>query len=494
MKGIVLILHLMLGWSLFAQNIHFIKSYGNNGFDFGEDIKQDIDTGYIATGSSSSFTSGNADAFLLKVDSLGNFKWSYNYGGPGTEWGKAVVTTQSGGYAIGGYTNSFGSGGFDFYLVKTDQSGMPLFDRSYGGSDWDKAHDMVELTDGGFVLVGETYSYGAGNNDIYIIRTDDVGDTIWTRTYGGTEADYANAVLLDGDSIVVVGGTQSFGNGMTDGIILKYHIDGTLGWVKTDGRERDDYFTSIVKNLNSDYYIGGSKEYDHFQDCDCGYDFWIYRTDFSGNLIVDTSWTGEQLGTDHVFDIEVDPAVNDIYYAGSTTSWGTPDIAQGNSDAFINKLLNDYYTTNFVKNFGTHGSDAVYGIDFCFDRGIVGIGNLIHNSDGGGNLFIIRVDKANTSGSITVTTELTNELLTLSISSENTESKLKVYPTLVNDFIQIDNLPENNIITVYNLSGKKMLEYRNKESQIDLTPLEKGFYVLSVDLDGNEYNYKIIRH
>ncbi|MEZ4924049.1 MAG: hypothetical protein R2780_12830 [Crocinitomicaceae bacterium] len=161
----------VLGWlSSYSQNINFIKSYGNDGYDYGKDIKQDLDTGYIVTGSSSSFLSGDADAFLLKVDSIGNFKWSYNYGGPGSDWGESLVLTSDSGYAIGGYTNSFGNGGFDFYLIKTDINGTPLFQKTYGGSDWDQAYDVTQLDDSGFVLVGKTYSYGNGLSDIYMIK------------------------------------------------------------------------------------------------------------------------------------------------------------------------------------------------------------------------------------------------------------------------------------------------------------------------------------
>jgi hypothetical protein len=163
MKILIITIILLIPFIGKSQNINFIKSYGNNGYDYGRDIKQDVDTGYIATGSSSSFTSENADAFLLKVDSLGNFKWSYDYGGQGSDWGEAVVVTLDSSYAIGGYTNSFGSGGFDFYLVRTNSVGVPLWEKTYGGSDWERAHDMVQLPDSGFVLVGETYSYGSGN-------------------------------------------------------------------------------------------------------------------------------------------------------------------------------------------------------------------------------------------------------------------------------------------------------------------------------------------
>ncbi len=496
MKQLIFILTLITSFNLSAQNIHFIKSYGNNGYDFGRDIKQDIDTGYIATGSSSSFSSGNADAFLLKVDSLGNFKWSYNYGDSGSEWGEAVVTTQNGGYALAGYTNSYGAGGFDFYFVKTNGMGVPEIEKSYGGADWDKAYDMVELPDGGFVMVGETYSFGAGNNDIYIVRTDDIGDTIWTRTYGGTEADYANAVLLDGDSLVVVGGTESFGNGMTDGIILKYHIDGALGWMKTAGKERDDYFMGIAfHDQTGEYTLSGTRDYNHFQGCDCGNDFWIYKIQPNGNIVVmDTSRAGsDQLGTDYANDVVIGRN-NNTYFAGSTTSWGSVDISQGFSDAFVGKFLTSYIPANtYIKNFGTTKSDVAYAIDNTYDFGKIVIGDMFHNSTGGYNLFILKIDESNTTVQITVTTELTNEIITLSLNEKESITPLTIYPNVTTDFIKIENLPNENIVEIYNIHGQKVIENENSKGDIDFSELSTGLYITNVLINQKKYTFKVIK-
>ena len=494
MKTLLLILFALVSTISIGQNIHFIKSYGNNGFDFGRDIKQDLDTGYIATGSSSSFSSGNADAFLLKVDSLGNFKWSYNYGGSGSDWGEAVVTSATGGYALAGYTNSFGAGGFDFYFVKANGQGMPEYEKTYGGPDWDKAYDMVQLPDSGYVMVGETFSYGEGNNDIYVVRINALGDTLWTRTYGGPEADYANAVLYDGDSIVVVGGTKSFGNGMTDGIILKYHINGTLGWVKTAGMEKDDYFTGIARHSQTGHYaISGTRDYNHFQNCDCGNDFWIYKIEPNGVTAVDTSRAGtDQVGFDIAFDIEIGSA-NNTFFSGSTTSWGTPDIAQGFSDAFVGKFQTTYAPTNYVKNFGTTKSDIAYAMDNTFDDGMIVIGDMFHLSSGGYNLFILKVDKLNSSGQITVINELSNDVITLGLEDDFNMPYLKVYPTIVHNTLQIDNLPEESFLEVVNLNGQQVFNIKNPSSTIDLEKLEPGFYLLNVIIDQNEYAFKFIK-
>jgi hypothetical protein len=492
MKILIVIIVLLIPFIGQSQNINFIKSYGNNGYDYGRDIKQDVDTGYIATGSSSSFTSGNADVFLLKVDSLGNFKWSYPYGGAGADWGESVVVTLDSSYAVGGYTNSFGAGGFDFYLVRTNNIGVPLWEKTYGGSDWERAHDMIQLADSGFVLVGETYSYGNGNMDAYIIRTDKNGDTLWTKTYGGTENDYANAVLLDGDSLVVVGGTQSFGAGMTDGLILKYHIDGSFGWSKVAGMERDDYFTGCVKSkIENSYFFSGTRSYYYNQTGYLG-DFWLYKISTDGNgLFADTTLTAGSHELEVAYDLVVNNN-NDVYYCGETKSFGYSTI-DFHTDAYLGEIESNFYSSTYGGPFGTAGDDYLIGIDYCYDDGVVAIGNLQYNSTGGTNVCILRIDQSNSSPGIYVTQELTNENITLSLSDITTNINFNVYPTLFQNNILIDGLPIENVVEVYDLQGKKLFNKNNVQNSINLSNLSNGMMIMVITTKEGKYSTKIIK-
>jgi hypothetical protein len=485
MRGIVVVISLIFALSVQGQNINFIRSYGNTGYDYGKDIKQDLDTGYIVTGSSSSFTSGDADAFLLKVDSIGDFEWSYNYGGPGSDWGESLVLTKDSAYAIGGYTNSFGSGGFDFYLIKTDSVGNPEWQHTYGGSDWDQAYGLVQLEDSGFVLVGETFSYGAGLQDVYIIRTDKNGDTLWTRTYGGPEKDFAKDVILDGDSLVVVGGTESFGNGMSDGIILKYHIDGTLGWVQYIGKERDDYFTSIVKNSTNEYFIGGSRNY-YFSQTGWLGDFWIYNITDDGNaLLADTCMACASHEVEIIHDLVVDPADN-CFWGGQTKSFGY-SVIDLETDAFIGKTLNNYFNQGFINNFGEAGEDVIYGMDYCYDDGIVATGISKSLNTGGMNLIIVRVDKDNTGGSIDILAEMDTDSITLSFESLNS-TEILLYPNPVQDMLTIDGADQIQELTITDLSGKLIYRESQLGNSIPLEFLASGMYVVMIKVDERYYS------
>ena len=179
--AIIRILFLVLiAHSSFGQ-INFFKLYSEPGDDYGEGIVQLEDSSYVITGSSSSFYGAGSEAFLLKIDSAGNYLWSNNYGGTETDVGRRVLYKPNDGFYIAGYTNSYGNGGYDFYLVKTDESGNFEWEKSYGSSDWERVHDAVLTADGGVLMVGETNSTMNSNTDMYLVRTDQNGDTVWTQ-------------------------------------------------------------------------------------------------------------------------------------------------------------------------------------------------------------------------------------------------------------------------------------------------------------------------
>ncbi|WP_070136990.1 T9SS type A sorting domain-containing protein [Crocinitomix algicola] len=490
---IIVVLMVMVTNNSFTQSTVFLKSYGNTGYDYGRDIKQTLDTGYIATGSSSSFGSENADVFLMKIDSVGNFLWSYNYGGEGSDWGEGIVLTQDSGYAVAGYTNSYGEGGFDFYLIKTDINGNPLWEKTYGGTDWDKAYALKEMPDSGFVLVGETYSYGEGSTDIHIVRVDKNGLELWSKTYGGEGTDFATDLLIHGDSIVVVGSTDSEGAGNLDGILLKYDFNGNLGSKILAGKENEDIFNSIKFRENY-YLIGGGRSYNNFEECDCGMDFWVYKIDTSDlHVIADTTWSGSQPGRDIINDLAINN-FNDIYYAGTTTSWGSVDIAEGYTDAFVNKILYTYYTAfDYIRNFGELGNDYIKALDFCYDEGLVGIGTSPFDAPGGSNIIIFRNDAVNSAGTFSIT-DLEYDVITLDLKNQEKIENLTIYPTLVKDEITITGINDTFVIRLLDLNGKVIFEsisYNNLT--INTSNISSGYYILNIQTNGKVQNVKIFK-
>ena len=139
------------------------KTFGGFDADDGLYIQQTTDAGYIIVGCTESFGVGTADIWLIKTNTSGDTLWTKTYGGNNAEVGYSVQQTTDGGYIIVGYTNSFGAGWSDIWLIKTNASGDTLWTRTYGGSEGDEGYSVQQTTDGGYILVGFTYSFGAGN-------------------------------------------------------------------------------------------------------------------------------------------------------------------------------------------------------------------------------------------------------------------------------------------------------------------------------------------
>lgn len=214
------------------------KTYGGPRADQGWSVQQTSDGGYIIAGQSYSFGPGTPtypNVYLIKTNASGDTTWTKTFGGARSDCGRCVRQTPDGGYILAGYTASFGAGSYDVYLIKTNPSGDTLWTRTYGGSREDRCGDFasVQLTsDGGYIVTGLTFSFGAGDRDAYLIKTDANGSIIWTKTFGSTVGDEGNCVIQTSDEgYLVVGPT--FRNGTEDVFIIKTDADGGTGTEET---------------------------------------------------------------------------------------------------------------------------------------------------------------------------------------------------------------------------------------------------------------------
>jgi hypothetical protein len=187
-------------------------------------VLQTADGGYVITGER------HSGVYLVKTDASGDTLWTRTYGGPYYEVGRSVQQTADGGYIIAGKTPSFGAGHDDVYLIKTNAQGDTLWTRTYGGTGSDEGYSVQQTSDGGYIIAGYTTSFGAGHADVYLIKTDAQSDTLWTRTYGGQHSDRAYSVqqTIDG-GYIVAGATASYGAGFIDVWLIKTDADGNVG-------------------------------------------------------------------------------------------------------------------------------------------------------------------------------------------------------------------------------------------------------------------------
>jgi hypothetical protein len=203
-------------------NIMWNHIYGGTENDGANSVAKTSDGGYIIVGSTDSFGAGASDAWLIKIDAFGVEEWNNTYGGPENDRAESVVVTSEGDYVIAGSTRSFGAGASDAWLIKTDENGVKEWNQTYGGVNTEGAGDLFRTSDGGYVMAGETRSYGAGDMDWWLVRTDGSGNLLWNQTYGGAELDFVQAAIATSDGkYVIAGGTVSFGSATFEICLLK---------------------------------------------------------------------------------------------------------------------------------------------------------------------------------------------------------------------------------------------------------------------------------
>ncbi|MBN2363296.1 hypothetical protein JXL83_04110 [candidate division WOR-3 bacterium] len=182
------------------------RTFGGNGFDAGYSLVQTQDKGFAITGYTGSNTDGDKDLIIIKTDSSGNFIWQNFFGGDGEDCGLCIREIQNGDLVVSGYTESFGAGQFDVYLIRINSSGDSIFAKMYGDTASEFGACFVQTADGGFAITGFSGSGGTGNNDYYLIKTDAMGIFQWHTYFNPGNCDFAHSVIIDHQGRFIIAG------------------------------------------------------------------------------------------------------------------------------------------------------------------------------------------------------------------------------------------------------------------------------------------------
>lgn len=455
--------------------------FGGKGYDYGNCIIQTPDKGYVILGSTSGFGSANTDIYLAKIDSAGVGKWQQLFGTTGVEKGSTVFQTADKGFVVGGYTNGMGYGGYDFFLMKADSNGNWLWSKAYGGTDWDFGFCANPTSDGGIIMAGGTYSYGSGNEDGYVVRTDADGNFLWSKTYGGAQDDELKSVKQTDDGGYILSGiTKSYGEINGDLWLLKIDSAGTEVWSKRIGKNAEDVGNDVIElSAGGFLVVGQTFSFAH------GGDAYLIKTSTTG----DTIWTRLDGGDAEDLAYSVVELPNGKFaFAGL---FGTANGTGGGGQDFRYAIydLNGWYVNGRTR--GGLQDELCKSIIHTTDGGLAMVGETRSYGNGLTDIYVIKTDSMGFS---------TNTPVVLNYMSveknENISSHINVFPNPVANLLHINSSESINInsICVENLLGQTVFNNNGYTAIIDAKQWLPGVYIVKVYThSGFIYTQKIVK-
>jgi hypothetical protein len=469
-----------------AQQVKFRDVLGNTGYDYGMSAQQTFDKGYIVCGSTTSVGSGNTDIYIVKTDSLGVPINERSIGGVNVDQGTCIRQTADSGYVILGYTNSMGAGGYDIYTIKTDQQLNIVWKRTYGGTDWDFGSSIEQTNDGGYIICGSTYSFGNGDEDYYLIKTNATGDTLWTRTYGGHEREEGKSAIQTADGgYALTGYTMSLGDTLGDFYTIKTNATGDVIWTNKFGGKQLDLANDILEQSTGGFIVCGETK--------------SFGAGKSDGILLEISDTGNSGRTYLIGDKEEDNLISvteridgKIMFAGNSKSYG---FNNGKGDIYFG-IINTDWTHFMATTYGSTGKELVGSVAFTNDKGAIICGttsgffrNLLED------IYLIKTDSTGYSApqETVIPTRITEErkISTLHFT---------VFPNPVQEitYVDVNTSSRSFLIQLFDITGRVLKqEYVsshpiNSTIPINVSGFTDGIYLIKITSDESTLSKRIV--
>ena len=326
-------------------------------------VCQTSDGGYIFAGWA------HYEVGLIKTDADGNQQWDKRLRVTDNDHAKSVQQTLDGGYILAGFSHDTN----DVWLIKTDANGNAQWNRTFGGSEMEYARSVQQTSDGGYILAGSTHSYGSGGADAWIVKTDANGNEQWNKTFG-----QASSVVQTSDGgYIFAGQIESSGSGNTDAWIVKTDANGNEQWNKTFGMDGDGAASSVHQTTDGGYILAGNIDTAKNPDFKgeilyVDYDVWLIKTDASGNP--EWSQTFGGLRGERVHSVQ-QTSDGGYILAGNTESYGS-----GGSDFWLIKVEGAGAAGTTPSEAQTSNTDRTeggeYDVQIPLEKSIYGFGFL----------------------------------------------------------------------------------------------------------------------
>jgi len=326
--------------------------------------------------------------------------WTRTYGDVGQDRFRGFIINSDGEYVLCGYTDSFGKGGIDVYLVKTDTNGNKIWENYYGGTNHDWGNRVQQTPEGGYIIVGMTESYGAGKKDVYLIKTDPQGDTTWTKTYGGPDDDVGTTILQSYEGgYIILAATKSFGSGKYDLWIIKTDTNGDTIKTKTYGGAGNEGFLTMQSGLycsmGAIQTTDGNYMFSTFTNSFCGpdlidLDVWLLKTDTNLDTIWTKTYGGSEEETSSYCTVQ-QVADGGYVFTGSrkTEYWGwpyQPDVYLQKVDAKGDSI--------WYCQYGGPLAEIGFWVEQTNDLGYIIAGDTRSEGAGGWDFYLVKTDSS----------------------------------------------------------------------------------------------------
>lgn len=485
MKKIIAALLFLLSFVLSAQAPKkFYTRFGGYGHDVGYGVVQTLNGQYAVTGSTSSFGNGNTDVYLALVDSMGWVRWEKSYGGFNNDIGRSIIQLKDSGFVIAGYTNSFGSGGYDMFAVRTDKNGNLIWQKTFGGLDWDFAYCVKESNGGdSLIICGNTYSYGYGKSDGYIVKTDINGNFQWQKTYGGAEDDeFKSFTLTYNNQYAFAGTTKSMGDTKGDCWLMKTNLGGdSLIGVKY-GDNRIQFLNGIEQDPNNNRFIlTGATDFDG-RDSTHAY---ILIMDENFNYMFNNQFSYHNM-TDAQFYCSA--YLKNDTYAYMRKQFNSSLGRKLEPMIMINAPIWDI--PGGVTTYGSSEEDDLFQLKKTRDKGFVCIGYTKGFSANLTDVFLVKIDSNYNSiagGPSLVSVQESNPIT----------QEINVFPTITKDYVYVSavNVNDNIQVEIINYLGQLQDIYPldSSHQKLDISHLNEGVYFIRLNFGPTSKTFKIIK-
>ena len=453
--------------SLTAKSqITFEKYYGGIFDEYGHSVLQTNDNGYIICGNTTSFGAGGEDVYVIKTDEMGSVQWIKTYGGSNQEHGYFISPINDNCFIVAAEYNNYSNNISQAYILKINALGDTIWTKKYSGLNTAIARCVFQTNDSNYILCGATRASSSVEYDGFLMKITEAGDIIWAKTFGGTGRDWFYDLKQTTDGgYIMCGATNSFGNG-TDFYVVKTNVFGDSLWTRHYDLPKYNASYSIIQNNDGSFFIGGVTV-----DA-TGFDIADIQL-IKINSIGDTIWTKKYGGSDSDNGCSLaHSSDNGIIVCGWTESFGS-----GNSDIYLFKI-DSAGTMLWSQTFGGNNYEVGYSVQETSDFGFILVGYTQSFGAGEADIYMIKTDSE---GVVTwIEDEYNTDLAHINIYPNPNRGNFFIDLPIGETQIEIINQFGIVLKTNYFITNSP-----THHKEIDISNLSKGIYFLRI-INDNE--------